>query len=131
MKKRVFTGLFAVVVLVFFACASAQDQHTSQNSLDWAGVYTGTLPGANSDIKTELTLNQDGTYTITTQYVDKGPEVFTDTGSFTWKDGSTIALDTKENPPYYKVGENKLTQLDMEGKPITGSLASMYVLTKQ
>ena len=34
-------------------------------------------------------------------------------------------------PKFYFVGENTLTQLDMEGKKITGSLAEEYILSKQ
>ncbi len=35
-----------------------------------------------------------------------------------------------EKPLQYRVGENRLTQLDMDGKLITGSLADRYNLEK-
>jgi hypothetical protein len=57
--------------------------------------------------------------------------VFTGSGTFKWdNDGGVIILDTADFPPYYRVGENKLIQLDMQGKIITGSLAENYVLKK-
>jgi hypothetical protein len=36
----------------------------------------------------------------------------------------------KGRPSKYKVGENRLIQLDMQGKPITGALADKFVLKK-
>ena len=36
----------------------------------------------------------------------------------------------KGKPTQYKVGDNQLIQLDMDGKPITISLAEKYVLIK-
>jgi uncharacterized lipoprotein NlpE involved in copper resistance len=37
----------------------------------------------------------------------------------------------KDSPNRYLVGENTLTQLDMEGNKITGNMADQYVLKKQ
>lgn len=52
-------------------------------------------------------------------------------GKFTWDaDGKTITLDATGQPAKYTVGENTLTQLDMNGAPITGALATHYVLGK-
>ncbi len=46
--------------------ASVDAAHNAQNSLDWAGIYQGTLPCADcGGIETELTLNADGTYALT------------------------------------------------------------------
>jgi uncharacterized lipoprotein NlpE involved in copper resistance len=87
------------------------DMHNSQNSLDWQGTYKGILPCADC----------------------KGVQsVFEEKGTFTWNEsGSIISLkDLKENSNQYKVGENTLTQLDLEGKVILGETASMYVLKK-
>jgi hypothetical protein len=43
-----------------------------------------------------------------------------------------IVLGNLQNAPtLYAVGENKLTQLDMEGNPVTGNLTDKYILTKQ
>jgi uncharacterized lipoprotein NlpE involved in copper resistance len=103
--------------------------HNSENSLSWAGVYEGMVPGANSAIHILITLGYDKKYSVTYRYVDKGNESFTESGTFRWNEaGNTIILDSKELPPYYFVGENNLTQMDMSGKPITGEHAGSYVL---
>ncbi|GHV86218.1 hypothetical protein AGMMS50230_18260 [Spirochaetia bacterium] len=128
--KRKGIVLFAFCVLLG-ACTQKGDlAHNSRNSLNWAGVYEGTVPGANSRIHVVITLNKDESFLVTTQYLDKSEEIFTNTGTFTWSaDGSTITLkDT--SPQYYQVGEGKLIQLDMSGKKITGELADSYELTQ-
>ena len=145
--KRIISALVGTVLLaVLGACGSvnhtkAPDNqtadaidaaHNSKNSLDWAGVYTGVTPAADAEgINVQIELDYDETYKVTYQYIGKGDEPFTVTGTFAWNDaGSTIILDSKELPPYYQVGENRLIQLDMEGNPITGAFADAYVLEK-
>jgi len=106
----------------------------SQNALDWAGSYKGVIPCADCEgIETEIVLNQDLTYVIKTKYLGKGDgKIFEENGSFVWdKSGGSISLKTSTGgPSHYKVGENQLIQLDMQGKPITGNLADKYVLRK-
>ena len=106
----------------------------SQASLDWAGVYTGTLPCADCEgILTTLTLNADLTYKLATTYIGKTITPFIETGKFAWdKGGSSITLQNKDNlsPHRYLVGENHLKRLSREGLVITGSLADFYVLHK-
>ena len=107
--------------------------HNSMNSLDWAGTYAGIIPCADCEgISVSVILNPDETYMVSYLYLGKDdnfPESFS--GKFSWDEaGSTITLDTNEIPPHYKVGENRLIQLDMEGNLITGALADQYVLGK-
>ncbi|GHU14792.1 copper homeostasis protein [Betaproteobacteria bacterium] len=145
MDKRIFVAIFACAFLG--ACEPQETQtsqsesslpgqaidaaHTLENSLSWVGVYEGTVPGANSAIHILLTLGDDKKYSISYQYVDKGNEIFTDSGAFQWNEAeNTIILDSKDLPPYYRVGEGVLTQLDMSGNPITGEHADSYVLKK-
>lgn len=111
---------------------SIDDGHNSRNSLEWNGVYTGTIPCANCEgIEVSITLNTDETYQVSYKYLGKPGEPEVSAGKFTWDDaGYMITLDSKDLPPYYKVGENQLFQLDMEGNPITGEHADMYVLRK-
>ncbi len=138
--------LFTVVasVLLFNACEANQtseqgdatattamaDSHNSMNSLDWNGVYTGTVPCADCEgIKTVLQLNKDKTYKLETMYQGKSEEIFTNTGSFSWnEEGSKITLE--DNGQMYQVGENVLFHLDKSGERITGELAENYQLTK-
>ncbi len=135
-------GIITTLLLAFFltACNSVKnathstqpDSHTSQNSLDWQGVYSGVTPCASCPgIETELTLASELNYVLTTKYVDhKG--VDTVKGKFSW-DGNVIKLDgikDGERPTMYKVEEEKIRQLDLKGKEVKGPLASNYVLTK-
>jgi uncharacterized lipoprotein NlpE involved in copper resistance len=112
----------------------AKDIHNSQNALDWYGVYKGITPCADCEgIDTEITLNKDLTFVLKTKYLGKGDQtVFEKKGTFTWDTtGSVISLnDLKGSPNQYKVGENKLVQLDMDGKEISGNLAEKYILNK-
>jgi len=110
------------------------DSHNSQNSLDWQGTYKGTTPCADCEgIETEVILNTDLTFVIRTKYLGKGDgKTFEEKGNFVWnKTGESISLQgLKGRPSQYKVGENRLIQLDMEGNAVTGALAEKYILTK-
>ena len=107
----------------------------SETSLDWDGVYVGTTPCANCEgIETELTLGKDKTFVLKTKYIGKGAEkINTEKGTFSWDEsGSVIVLNSLEHKPnQYKVGENHLVQMDMQGKIVEGSLASKYILQKK
>ena len=112
--------------------------YTSDNSatsLDWNGTYKGTVPCASCEgIETILTLNIDRTYKLTTHYFGLNDALEEeDTGTFSWDEtGSIITLERVSNgPTQYKVGENRIWQLDMSGNMITGDLADHYILTKQ
>jgi len=146
MKKNIFKLVVFVVfvTITLFACNTnqkgktmqnvANDLHTAQNSLDWPGSYSGILPCADCDgIETELTLNGDLTYFLTSSYIGKEGSL-TDTlkGNFTWM-GNNVKLEgIPENvrPSMFKVEENQVRHLDLEGNEITGELAQHYVLTK-
>ncbi|MDR2510917.1 MAG: copper resistance protein NlpE [Bacteroidales bacterium] len=142
MKKIIFAVSIAATFLGFIACVNQNNSkfegiidatHNSRNSLNWQGTYTGTTPCANCEgIKTSLTLNED-TYVLETSYLGKSKETYREEGKFVWNDkGSIITLDNEEDgfKHQYRVGENKLIQLDMEGNSITGEHADMYILTK-
>jgi len=127
MNKKAFIFIL-MAVLTIFGLGSC----LAKTSLDWAGVYTGTIPSAGgSGIDVRLKINKDETFELSYKYLDRPPEnSFISTGSFKWDDGNNITLDIKDTPSHYKVAKNKLIQLDMSGKPITGNLADNYVLTK-
>jgi len=137
MKRKVFIFVPMVVLVVMGLCSCNKtsepvDIHNSRISLDWEGVYTGTIPSASgSGINVRMQLNKDNTYELTYDYIDKPENGFTSTGNFKWDDtGNTIKTDIADAPSYYKVAQNKLIQLDMEGNLITGDLADNYVLMK-
>ncbi|GHA71168.1 hypothetical protein GCM10009007_10060 [Formosimonas limnophila] len=111
------------------------DGHTSQNALDWQGTYQGVLPCADCEgISTQITLSPNETYVLKTQYMGGSDKAFSQKGSFVWsQNGRVITLDginKAEALTQYLVGENQLTQLDLEGNRITGGLAEHYVLKK-
>jgi len=115
------------------ASATPADMHTSQIALDWQGNYYGILPCASCEgIETELTLRDDLTFTLSTKYLGEsgGPIIFD--GNFAWQENN-IALsgeNQREKPALYKVEENRLRKLDMDGNIIEGELAGNYILTK-
>jgi len=79
-------------------------------------------------------LNADETFQLRYEYVDRANSTYNETGSFTWDEtGSVITLNTKDTDwlRYYKVGENTLTVLDINGNIITGDMATLYILRKQ
>ena len=135
MTSKLFSAFFLMFSLL--ACNSNQPQvstgDTSQTSLDWNGTYTGITPCADCEgIETSLTLNKDMTYQLSNTYKGKSTDAIIKTGTFTFnQDGNSITLGSiTDGPSKYAVGENQLTQLDLEGNKITGDLADKYVLKK-
>lgn len=112
---------------------AADPAHNSRNSLDWAGTYRGVLPCADCEgIETVITLTEDGNFRERTRYLgrDEGRTEASRQGSFDWSsDGGTVTL--AGDPPHpYRVGENRIVRLSLDGTAITGSLAEHHVLTK-
>ena len=105
--------------------AAAPDMHNAETSLDYLGVYKGTLPAADCPgIETTLTL------ALHLKYIDRDSE-FDEKGAFTVKENLlTLTPSEGGQPQYYKVEENRLRRLDAEKQPVTGALADNYVLQK-
>src|SRR5690606_11320384 len=113
--------------------AARPDGHTSKNSLDWAGTYSGVLPCADCPgIETVVALRSDGTYERSTFYIDSATAPESSNGTFTWDEtANKIVLDTGDDEIVkYQVGENQLFRLDRDGQRIIGELAAHYVLKK-
>ena len=109
------------------------DGHNSRISVDWNGVYKGTIPCADCEgIQTQLTLMEDGSFERRTTYLGKDGETRSDKGNFTWDDaGSVVTLAFEDGETQqYQVGENILFHLDRQGNRITGDLADKYTLMK-
>ncbi|MDR1056347.1 MAG: copper resistance protein NlpE [Prevotellaceae bacterium] len=111
---------------------AVSNMHNARNSLDYKGIYKGVLPCADcSGIETTLTLN-DNDYIMVMKYLSKEEYVYTEKGTYKWKNGNTIILQGDDDgPTQYIVGENMLKQLDQDGNVITGPLADLYILKKQ
>ncbi|UOU98454.1 copper resistance protein NlpE [Chryseobacterium daecheongense] len=114
------------------SASTAATGDNSQNALDWSGTYEAMVPCADCPgIKTSLTLNKDKTFSITEEYIDRKSKN-EDKGTFEWDAaGSVITLNGKTAKYKYKVGENKLIQLDLSGKLIDGPNKDLYVFKKK
>jgi uncharacterized lipoprotein NlpE involved in copper resistance/heat shock protein HslJ len=119
------------------AQAKETEAHNSRNALDWAGVYKGTLPCADCEgIQEEIRLNEDLTYEMVMTYLGKGNDRYPDNGRFEWDEaGNRIRLisatSSGDAERWFKVGENQLTALDIEGNPIEIALPpDTYLLRK-
>lgn len=104
----------------------------SKTSVDWAGVYEGTLPCADCEgILSTITLSNNDSFVYTNVYMGKN-DTIVDAGKIMWHDnGGVIHLKGATADVQLKVGENKLIQLDQEGKVIEGALADKYVYSKK
>jgi heat shock protein HslJ len=135
---RLAVSLTASVILgAVVGCATASAPTRSQadnsrTSLDWPGVYRGTVPCADcAGIRTRIELGSDGTYSRSRIYLGEDERPITDRGRFAWNEaGSRITLGTGRNAQQYQVGENVLFHLDRSGERITGDLAASYRLRK-
>jgi uncharacterized lipoprotein NlpE involved in copper resistance len=149
--KRLF---IAGVFLIFASCGTNSENATpaqeetvkeeiapvptgdkSQTSVDYPGTYKGITPCADCEgIEVELIINQDSTFSLSNKYLGKGDgKPFVKTGRYSWTaDGSTIELEgITDGPSKFKVGENRVWMLDMQGNKVEGALADKYILTKQ
>lgn len=115
-----------------FSDETIGDTHNSENSLDWAGTYEGTLPCADCPgIKIELTIHSDETFSMYQEYLERDMKG-TETGTFSWDEAGNVVTLTTENgrEDLYQVGENRLFRLDPEGNRVQGALADHYILEK-
>ena len=109
--------------------AQVPDMHNAETSLDYWGVYEGTLPAASSPgIKTTLTLNKDKTFTLRSEYIDEKDGIFNDKGTYTLDGNILTAKQEGGDITYYKVEEGQLKMLDQQKQPVTGDLAKFYIL---
>ncbi len=108
------------------------DEHTSQNSLDWNGTYSGTLKGLDGEtFSVDLSLELDGMYAIELEEENKSDIV--KRNKFNWsKDGRTIELfDVNEIYNKFFVGEDILVQLNKNGELPATEERDLYQLNKK
>jgi len=145
MKKKIYLVswlITALIILGLGACRTTKeaewyvpevvDMHNTKISVSWDGAYTGIIPSSSgTGVDVLIMLNRDDTYMLRYMYFDRPEKIYTSKGSFKWdKSGEMIILPVKNLPHYYKVAQNKLIQLDMNGKYITDDRAEGYVLRK-
>ncbi|MDR1317601.1 MAG: copper resistance protein NlpE [Spirochaetales bacterium] len=128
-RKKIVLLTAVILTLAFFSCVST----AAPSSIE--GSYSGILPCADCEgIQTRIRLEGNGTYILQARYLGKSTELFEEAGRFTINSQNILTLeglDGKPALPRYVVGADTLTQLDMEGNPITGSLADNYILKRE
>ncbi|MCL1947015.1 MAG: copper resistance protein NlpE [Chitinivibrionia bacterium] len=134
MKKNIFFALAIFLLFNFISCKTTNNK--PEILPDYAGIYTGIIPSAGGDgINVKITLNADETYTIEYKYIGKSDSVFSDNGKFIRNTEKDIVIFEKESEndftKYYKLGENTLTHLDLDGNIISGEFADNYILKKE
>lgn len=110
------------------------DGRTSINTIDWEGIYEGTIPCADCDeIFTELTINNDNTFLMqSTKIIGDKKYKTLDKGFYQWDEsGSKITLNFSESKTMYQVEENKLVLLDQDGNKMPESETKNYTLIKK
>lgn len=103
------------------------DMHSAKDAIDWQGNYFGVIPCASCPgINTLITLNSDGTYVKTEEYINSGKNVKPEEGKIIWgTKGNMVQL----GGDYYAVQEGSLKALDSNKKMIGGEQADSYVLS--
>jgi len=115
--------VIVVVCILFTACKN-------NTPVDVTGVYMGEFPCADCiGIDNKMTLNSDGTFVLESRYKGKGDDtVFTKSGKYSVENEKVI-LALKKSPFKYKVGDNYIELLDIDGNKIESQLN--YKLIKQ
>lgn len=105
---------------------------SSRYAVAWPGEYVGLIPCADCEgIETIITLHKDETYSLKTRYRGKATDFEEKNGKMQWdKKGNIVYLEGGA-PGGYRVGEHKITQLDIQGNPIMGKLATRYILLQR
>ena len=115
---------YICLALGFSSCLSAKhsdetdeivDIHTSQMSVNWAGIYTGILPSARGpEIDVQIIIYYDETYALRYHYLNPASGgVVRLQGTFRWDAaGNSIILDVDDFIPRFQVGSNQMTQFE-------------------
>ena len=110
------------------------DAHTTRDSVDWPGYYTGTIPCASCEgIQVWLNLTEAGKntrYSLVENYLGKKGRAFNSSGNAVWRaNGSVIDLKGKDENRALFIGENFAEFLPQGQNRATGQ--SNYILHKQ
>jgi uncharacterized lipoprotein NlpE involved in copper resistance len=131
MTKSSVLSIALVCLFGISSCTSTGGAGEKQGEPLWAGMYYGVIPAADCPgIAVVAIFNTSGFYKITYQYIDRDVPVVTFSGNFTWDEKAKTISPDGSDLPSYKLKGDKLIQLDMKGKEITGRLARNYILRK-
>ncbi len=143
MMKKLSILLFALAAIVFIGCNNAK-QKNAENvdaskdvmaSENFYGTYEGTLPCADCPgIKTVLTINDDTTYELKSEYLEKEDGNFNQSGVYELAhDGKVLVLITPSSGEkiYYRILDSAVALTDETGALNEGELAEFYILKKK
>ncbi len=140
MKKLSLVLAFALAIIMV-SCRNNQSKNNEQEATvgqeettqDFYGTYEGVLPCADCPgIKIVLTLKDDTTYDLSTEYLEKGNETIATSGVYTLeKDVITLITPSTNEETYYKILDGKLALLGSDKQLNEGELADQYILTKK
>ncbi len=135
MKKLSLVAICALA-MIMASCTNNQSKSNEQqeeSTQDFYGTYQGVLPCADCPgIKTVLTLRDDTTYDLSTEYLEKGDGEVVTSGVYTLEnDVITLITPSTNEETYYKILDGKLAFLSPDKQLIEGELADKYILTKE
>lgn len=106
----------------------ADAAHSARTSLDWDGIYQGTVPCedcAGTDLL--LDLKMDGQYSLGRSYVDKMSATVMEEGTISWNDaGNTVQVGEYR----FFVAENQLFLVGQDEQRMTDAEGNPYALAK-
>ena len=144
--KAIYLLLSVALVVAMSSCTNKQKQAeqatetteevvTVNETPAYVGTFEGTLPCADCDgIKTVLTINEDTTYSLSSEYLGKKDGLFEQSGVYSLvMDGQVLELVTPSTGDkiYYRIVDNGVAVSDAEGTVNEGERAQDYVLTKK
>lgn len=102
--------------------------HSARTSLDWNGLYKGSVPCDDcAGTNLLLELKMDGQYSLGRSYEDKMSATVMEEGSISWNEvGNTVEIEEF----YFFVAENQLFLVDQEGQRIVDEEGNPYTLSK-
>ncbi|MDO5016771.1 MAG: copper resistance protein NlpE [Porphyromonas sp.] len=145
--KKISYLLVASAALLLASCTGEKSKSEDQTTAEttemevveetpaYVGSYEGTLPCADcSGIATKLIINEDMTYALTSEYLEKEDGLFEENGTYEVIDiegGQVLALTAGDNKTYYRVLDNAVALVADETGTLTESeLAEHYILAK-
>lgn len=135
--------ILPLFMLLMVSCSSRigskqQDEnpdpaHNSRLSVDWEGVYTGLTTCENCPgTQTVVYINADNTFRIERKKLEKDNDFVVEVGMFEWDaSGNHISASLPSGEILkFQVGENRLFELDADGKRKSASDESFGILEK-
>ena len=120
MNRKAFIVFLLMATLVIFGLGSClsnkgpNEINNAKNSLDWEGVYTGTIlmSGTGHVANVRIRLDRDQSLEFNREYVDGYYIPINFRAPFKWDDtGNIIMMDAMDVPLQYKVEKDKLSRL--------------------